>query len=54
MEQFGKAVVAIILAAVLAFIAIKASHYIATAVSETSFLPFNPEGHQEGTAQAAE
>jgi len=50
-EQFGKAVIAIILAAALAFIAIKAGAYLALAVTETSTSPSIQEGHQEGTAQ---
>lgn len=52
MEQFGKAVVAIILAAVLAFIAIKAEEFVArTAQTKTKSSPSIQEGHRKGTAQ---
>jgi archaellin len=50
-EQFGKAIAAIILAAVLAFVAIKVSSFVAASATETNTSPSLQEGHQEGTAQ---
>lgn len=51
MEQFGKAIVAILLAACLAVFAVKVSKVVAAAVSETGSPLSYPESGQEAPAQ---